>query len=223
MSPETMSPSSLDPPSQAGDDGEIARPRDRSPLAYLALWTLLCDVSAAPSLVIAWHDYDHAGILTGIAAFIAFYTLLSVSEWGRRIRRDPVLRVPMTVAYVLRAAVSLVFPAGVFIDLFTGFASVSTVQFIFGEDRSFLPTLITTLVHAIFMHVILFIVFLMALPLGFHARRKQRRPTCLCRHCDYDLRGSATSSVCPECGTPILRSIETHLDRLTRSEKPASG
>lgn len=221
IGPEPTLPTSPDVPEPVGND-EMSPPRDRGPLAYLVFWTALCVVSAAPSLGIAWHTYDRAGILTGIAAFIALYTLLSVSDCGRRIRRNPVLRVPMAVAYILRAAVSIIFPAGLFIDLFTGFASVSTVQSVFGEDRSFLPTFITTLVQAILMHVILLVVFLLALPLGFRARRKQLLRISSCQRCDYDLRGSAGSAVCPECGTPIPRSLHAHLDRLLRSEKPAS-
>jgi predicted RNA-binding Zn-ribbon protein involved in translation (DUF1610 family) len=44
-----------------------------------------------------------------------------------------------------------------------------------------------------------------ALPLArvAHSRRKQARNPTLCHGCEYDLRGSASSDRCPECGRAI--------------------
>ena len=51
-----------------------------TPLRRLLLWTVVCGVSAAPSFVLASHDYDPAAMALAVCVFILAYTAATSTD-----------------------------------------------------------------------------------------------------------------------------------------------
>jgi hypothetical protein len=172
-----------------------------------ALWILICVVSAVPSFILAARTYSRPAMVTGVAVFVVLYTAVTSTRFVDRLSHRPFVRRTFYIGYGVRLALSVFFPLGMLIDLFLGFVSVSITESFFRDDYSFVPTLVTTLIHGAFLNIILGI--FMLLVYGF--QRAFMKPPPLndgrCEKCGYDLRASYEFGRCPECGTPCVRRL----------------
>lgn len=180
----------------------------RDPLVILrraGLWTLLCSISATPSFVWAAHEFSRAAMVTGVAAFILFYTAATSTQAFHLFSRRPFVRRTLYIGYGLRVGVSIIFPLGMILDLLPGIISVNITEEVFRKDHSFVPTLITTLIQGTILNAILsiFMCIVYGLQRAFLKPPPDREG--LCEKCGYDLRASYEFGRCPECGTPCLK------------------
>jgi len=166
------------------------------------LWTLLCSISAAPSFLWALGEYSRPAMATGVAVFILFYTVATSTQSFHRFSRRPFIRRTLYIGYGLRVACSIVFPLGMILDLFPGLLSVFIVQQgLFLHGRSFVPTLVTTLIQGAFVNVVLGLFMLIVYGFQRLFLAPPPRDTGHCEQCGYDLRASFEFGRCPECGT----------------------
>ena len=107
-------------------------------------------------------------MLLGVGVFIALYTWADQATQTRSWRH--VFPVPLTlkIGYVTRMVISIIFPVGIFLDLFCGFFSVGIVQSVLPFLRSttgdaadldsstgFLGALIITVVQGVVLNIVL--------------------------------------------------------------------
>lgn len=124
----------------------------------LFVWTAVCAVGAAPSVMLAYQGFSKAGMAVGIAFFALAHTALSCVPTVRRFYRMRFAKVAVHTAYGLRIAVSAAFPMGMAIDLMPGMLFVGLVERITGAAESFPGTLLITLLmgSTISVYVLLF-------------------------------------------------------------------
>ncbi len=146
--------------------------RSRSWPLSLAIWTLVCVLSAAPSFYWGFGTIAQnqmAAMSLGIAIFIAAYTLADQLTQRQAWRQLRAISLTLKIGYVTRIMISLIFPIGMAIDVFCGLFSVGIVQglmpFLFAsndqasrytEQAGFLGTLLVTLVQGIVLNLLLF-------------------------------------------------------------------
>lgn len=128
------------------------------------LWTLLCGLSAAPSYIIAFPTFNHAAMFTGIALFIVLYTITTSTPAFLRFRERPFVRRTLYIGYGTRILIAVVFPLGIAVDLIPGAISIGIVGEFFpgpfvghgpGSARTFLPTLLITIVQGTLLNILL--------------------------------------------------------------------
>ncbi len=169
-------------------------------LRRFGLWAGVCSISAAPSFIWAANQYDPWAMATGVACFVILLTVATCTERFERFKRRPFVRRTLYIGYGTRIGVSLLFPLGMFLDMFPGLISTAVAEQLGFNDNLFIFTLVATLVQGTILNVLLSIYML----LGYSLFRTWGTwvpitPTCIT--CRYDLRGSTHSSVCPECGS----------------------
>ncbi|MFN3192066.1 MAG: hypothetical protein ACE361_16260 [Aureliella sp.] len=137
-------------------------------------WLFVCVVSAAPSfgwgLTIGQTSLGEIlGMLAGIAVFVVVYSLSEFTDAVRRMKANTDLRRALRIGYITRIAISILFPVGLFLDMFVGIFSVrivtvsaSALGFMengggdFGAGNDFGFFFATTLVQGVFLNCILF-------------------------------------------------------------------
>lgn len=132
-------------------------------LRTLALWILICGVSAIPSFVmgmqVAQHPHRAFAMSLGVFIFAVGYTLVDLLFLHNRAKRNPALRLALFTGYIARMVVSVLFPIGIMIDVWTGFASVAIVSGIGAQDTVALNTYtaicLATILQGVFLNVIL--------------------------------------------------------------------
>lgn len=123
-------------------------------LRRLLLWTAVCVVSAAPSFVIAAHQYHQGAMALGVVVFILIYTGLTSTAAFERFHRRPFVRRTLYIGYGTRMAISIIFPIAMFPDIVAGTLSISIVREIFRlEPSTFAGTFLTTCVSGTILNV----------------------------------------------------------------------
>ena len=150
-----------------------ARPprHDRSWIASVLLWTLICGVSAGPSFfwgLATIADQQYLAMVSGICIFIAIYTVADQLTQSRLWRHQPTMRLTLRIGYVTRLLVSVAFPIGIGVDLMCGIVSVGLVEAVIPslnitykgqsptESAGFFATLLVTLIQGVTLNVVLF-------------------------------------------------------------------
>jgi len=105
----------------------------------LAKWLLICFVCAAPSFyfgLVLGRSYfiQSAAMVMGILTYVALYVYVESLAWTRRRLMDRSLRLAVKIGYITRIVVSVLFPVGMFLDIFCGMLSVSATSAIFGVE-----------------------------------------------------------------------------------------
>ena len=169
-------------------------------LRRFGLWAGVCSISAAPSFIWAANQYDPWAMATGVACFVILLTVATCTERFERFKRRPFVRRTLYIGYGTRIGVSLLFPLGMFLDMFPGLISTAVAEQLGFNDNLFIFTLVATLVQGTILNVLLSIYMLIVYSLC-RTWGTWVPITTTCKTCGYDLRGSTHSSVCPECGS----------------------
>lgn len=131
-------------------------------------WFLVCSVSAAPSFfwgcTISELTSEHViGMLAGVFTFIVGYTIVECTSFVQGLMRHPNFRLTAKIGYGTRMAVSIIFPAGMMLDMFVGMFAVMTVSAVAGPIEQERGDMIqglgvfyaTTIVQGIYLNVVL--------------------------------------------------------------------
>ncbi len=168
-------------------------------LRHLGLWTIVCSISAVPSFMLAYEEYDIAAMIVGIACFIALLTLITGTSAFARFRRRAFVRPTLYAGYGLRIGMSVIMPFGVLLDMFPGVISIGLVEALDLRGESFIGTLLITLVQGTLLNIILAVVMLIIYALQRMFRTPPIIDPLVCHACEYSLRGLHEPR-CPECG-----------------------
>jgi hypothetical protein len=169
--------------------------------ARFLLWTGVCTISALPSFLCAQHEYDPAGMVSGVAVFILAYTGVTGTRVFQRLKAQPFVQLTLYIGFATRLAVSLMYPFGMACDIWTGALSIEIVRRFVSDPEAFLGTLAITILQGIFLNIILvaYMGVVYRIQRAFCAWPTREG---FCVKCGYDLTGNV-SGVCPECGRPI--------------------
>lgn len=131
-------------------------------------WLAICAVSAAPSFY--WGigtiaQQQVIAMLTGILMFVAAYVAIDQSDWALWLRNVPGARLTLRITYGIRIAMSIIFPAGLFVDLLCGWISIGLVSAVGAgvsleprsgaDNASFFVCLAVTLIQGIVLNIVL--------------------------------------------------------------------
>jgi hypothetical protein len=149
-------------------------------------WTLVCGIAAAPSFVVGmWVTQGEAfGMFVAVLTFIGFYIAGDLISRHWPIRRHVAVRRTLVFVYVTRIVISIVFPVGIYIDIFTGAGMLALLDitargvqqndFTIGNGAAkFWLAYRMTFVHAILMNIVLAIYGVLLLPFVIFFTRLQ--------------------------------------------------
>ena len=160
--------------------------RHRSLPRCLLVWTVVCTVSAAPSFVWGLNTVAPSqaiAMLTGVAIFIAGYTLADFLTQHASWRQSPTTRLTLKIGYATRIAISILFPVGGTLDLICGSFSIGLSQQLFAtalpgefgggnaDSLDFLGTLTITLIQGCVLNLVLTAYMLVVFTILFGVRR----------------------------------------------------
>ncbi|MBN1512863.1 MAG: hypothetical protein JXB13_12685 [Phycisphaerae bacterium] len=171
------------------------------PIRFLQ-WTGICAISSVPSFVVARDEFDTAGMVAGVTVFILAYTAVTGTQGFRRLKAEPFVKTTLYIGYGTRLAMSVLFPVGLFLDVWTGLASIEIVRLFLADPNGFAGTLAITILQGVFLNIIL-AVFMGAVYLLQRAVRPWPIREGFCLGCGYNLTGNV-SGVCPECGLAVV-------------------
>jgi len=158
-----------------------------SPIRTVLRWSIVCSVAAVPSFFLGVDVTQGrlAGMIAGVLSFIAMYVALDYCTRYWPIRQNAAVRRTLVFVYVSRILVSIVFPVGLFIDMFTGMAMMSFAgnsAEVFRETETPVSMLVgfwvayrLTIMQGILMNVVLTAWGLFAFPVFVLGLAKQRR------------------------------------------------
>ncbi|MDA1055392.1 MAG: hypothetical protein O3C40_33755 [Planctomycetota bacterium] len=140
------------------------------PLRALGRWTLICCISAAPSFFwgCALHrHFEHiVGMICGILVFVLAYTVVECTHYYQQIITRPHMHRTVLFGYGTRIMFSVIFPAGLAIDMMTGIISVAIIQNVspansvelseVSATASAFAVFLTTVVQGILLNIMLF-------------------------------------------------------------------
>jgi len=137
-----------------------------------AKWLLVCYVSAAPSffwgsVISEFNLVNVLAMILGIFVFVIGYTLVEFTSFVRKSLLFSPLRLTFRIGYWTRIGVSILFPVGIYLDLFVGFLSVGISDSFFSTTiasgnspdavgASFFAFFFTTLIQGVFLNLLLF-------------------------------------------------------------------
>lgn len=166
-------------PPREGDEDSLEFRQDISPAAdafpsvprTILRWTLVCSIAAIPSFVIGFTVTQGQlwGMVTGIAVFIVGYVWADLVTRPQSWRHSQQITATLRTVYVLRLVASVIFPAGMFLDMFSGMLAVMLVA---GVSRleaenefGFVTAFCTTLVQGVLLNVVLLILAFCVYPI----------------------------------------------------------
>lgn len=120
------SPSAADEAAVAAVDA-CPIPRSRPHWAFVR-WFFICYACAAPSFFLGSGfgstSVRFAGMTCGIFVFVLLYTAAECSDALRGWRAQPGVERTLAIGFGLRVAISLIFPIGLYLDMFLGIFAV---------------------------------------------------------------------------------------------------
>lgn len=142
----------------------------------IAKWVVVCAFAAGPSFFMGgglgnWRTSAVLGMVVGVLVFVIGYSALEFTTAIQEKMAKPVARRAAWIAYLTRVGISIVFPVGIFVDVFCGIfavgisSAVTGIQggpprFQEGPDVStsveFFQFMFTTVVQGILLNLVLF-------------------------------------------------------------------
>ncbi|MEM7517192.1 MAG: hypothetical protein AAF368_09750, partial [Planctomycetota bacterium] len=125
-------------------------------------WFLVVSLAATPSFL--WGSVLTAdqwpAMLSGVLIFIAAYTWGDLRTAATSWRQSPSVCWTLRTVFGLRIAMTLVFPLGAYVDMFTGAVTVELLEAVHGDlvgtnDWNFALTLLATLVQGVLLNLML--------------------------------------------------------------------
>jgi hypothetical protein len=190
-SSQAFNPYRPSPEVEPASDPQLADTQspDRPPISLtwtVIRWTLVCVIAASPSFFIGldFTGRRYGGMIAGIATFICLYVAADLCTRHWPIRRNPSVRRTLVFVYVSRIAISIIFPAGLYLDLMTGAVMISFMNenreifqsgpnlSSFNELAAFWTAYRMTMVQAVLMNILLSLWGLLAFPFIHLANRK---------------------------------------------------
>ncbi|WDQ14705.1 hypothetical protein [Rhodopirellula sp. P2] len=211
-------------PPREGDDENRALPLDMPPNAdtfptiprTILRWTLVCSIAAIPSFVIGFTVTQGQlwGMVTGIAIFIAGYVWADLVTRSQAWRRSRHITATMRTVYVLRLVASVILPAGMIVDMFSGMLAIMIVtgisQFEAESEFGFLSAVGTTLVQGVLLNVVLLIVAFCLFPIvRMMGRAREKRKQKKMSSDDQTPLESPLDSLSESAANPLLSSSDS--------------
>ena len=105
-------------------------------------WLLVCGAAAGPSFALGggmggWRFSAVLGMIIGVMIFVIGYTALEFTTAVQQQMGKPVSRRSAWIAYLTRVAISIIFPIGVFIDMFCGLMAVGFSSTVVGFRENY--------------------------------------------------------------------------------------
>jgi hypothetical protein len=106
----------------AGDPDPLPPPKLSN---VFAKWLVICGISAGPSFFFGYSVGNGRfpavlGMVIGVMIFVVAYTALEFTSAVQQQMAKPVSRRAAWIAYLTRVGISIVFPVGIFVDVFCG-------------------------------------------------------------------------------------------------------
>lgn len=121
------------------------------------------------------------GMITGIGIFIAAYVWADLVTRNRPWRRYRNITITLRTVYVLRLVLSVILPAGMVVDMFTGMLAIVAVtsigQFEGNAGFGYLSTVFTTLIQGVLLNILLMVLALCIYPIVRVTGRTRVRAT----------------------------------------------
>lgn len=154
-------------------EGEVAL-TPPNPGRVIIKWLIVCSIAAGPSFFFGagmgnWRLPEVLGMIAGVLAFAAGYSAIEFLPQVQAAMTQRVKRRATRIAYITRMGISILFPVGIFIDMYCGIVSVGFANVIVGGNGlgfggagfespilRFLTFLLTTLIQGVLLNIILF-------------------------------------------------------------------
>jgi len=142
-----------------------------------AKWLVVCVFAAGPSFYFGgamggWRVHTVVGMVIGVLFFVIGYTALEFTATVQKSMAKPVSRRAAWIAYLTRVGITVIYPVGLFVDVFCGIVAVlisSGVTGIQGGPQSNFPDppnvsalaeffqyMFTTVVQGVLLNLVLF-------------------------------------------------------------------
>ena len=144
--------------------------KEPKPLKIFFKWLVVCVICAGPSFfwgcLISKAQWQQIMAMTlGIIAFVIAYTAIECTPYFQRVMRDRLLRRTLKIGFGTRIGISLLFPFGIYLDLFIGFLSVSITESLFpnslglddAQTGMFLAFFGTTILQGLLLNAMLLV------------------------------------------------------------------
>lgn len=179
------SPAYIDEPVLVAKTNETIR-RSTYRQAFVR-WLLICYGCAIPSflwgVMVGSKQVHVEAMLSGIFCFVVAYAIAEANEAVYQFRLLPHVNATLKVGFGLRLLISLLFPVGMFFDLWLGMVSVSTCERLLGRGpdpvnvnsgppEDFAAFFVTTIIQGLLINAVL-VAFMLVV---YGAKRMFSRP-----------------------------------------------
>ncbi|WP_047813523.1 hypothetical protein [Rhodopirellula islandica] len=216
-------PYATGPPTEGDDEDralllEILPDEDTFPTIPRTIlrWTLVCSIAAIPSFVIGFTvtQGQFWGMVTGIVIFIVGYVWADLVTRSQSWRHSRQIAATLRTVYVLRLVASVILPAGMIVDMFSGMLAVMIVagvrQFETESEFGFLSAVCTTLVQGVLLNVVLLIVAFCVFPIvRMVGRARKKRKQKKMSNDDQTPLESPSDSLSESVANPLLSSSDS--------------
>ena len=126
----------------------------------------------------------------GIVTYAAGYTWVTGTAWFRRFRRRPFINRTLKIGFSTRIAISIIFPVGVYVDVFCGMLSIYVVMGDIDNNAASWQVYLITLVQGTVLNIVLMLYMLLVWGVQKLFLKPPPSMDGLCETCGYDLRAS---------------------------------
>ena len=158
------------------ESGDLqTQPKPPKPGLVIIKWMLVCFIAAGPSFCFGgmignWRGPEVLGMLVGILVFVAGYSAIEFIPQIQLAMNQRAKRRASRTAYISRMVISILFPIGVFFDMYCGVVSLGISSVLTGGEWNFkdstngvdfpvfrfLTFLMTTVIQGTLLNILVF-------------------------------------------------------------------